>query len=58
MAVANCSPQTDDAKHRHLMPLSESTSLSQVYEIKLIVQCPVVGKTSFGFSCLQNSLGN
>jgi hypothetical protein len=29
MIVAKRSPQTDDAKHQHLSPLSESISISQ-----------------------------
>ncbi len=33
--VAKHSPQTDDAKHRRLMPLSESIPLSQSYKLML-----------------------
>jgi len=31
MIVVKCSPQTDDAKHLCLMPLSESISLSHLF---------------------------
>jgi len=45
--VAKCSSQNDDNKDRHLVPLSESISLSQLFIFKIVER--VKNSRYFGF---------